>query len=75
MTLSRVVCQCHRGHCHHPGAGEGASPQLLDLDPRLSRVHMRIAEALVRTVGVIWVGGHRLGLAQVRGLRLSKEVN
>lgn len=74
MKLSRVVCQCHHGHCHHPGAGENASPQLLDLDPQLSRIHVRVAEALVQAVGVIWVGGHLLGLTQVQWLRLSEVV-
>lgn len=74
MKLSTVVCQCHHGHCHHPGAGENASPQLLDLDPQLSRIHVRVAEALVQAVGVIWVGGHLLGLAQVQWLRLSEVV-
>lgn len=74
MKLSRVVCQCHHGHCHHPGAGENASPQLLDLDPQLSRIHVRVAEALVQAGGVIWVGGHLLGLAQVQWLRLSEVV-
>lgn len=74
MKLSRVVYQCHHGHCHHPGAGENASPQLLDLDPQLSRIHVRVAEALVQAVGVLWVGGHLLGLAQVQWLILSEVV-
>lgn len=74
MKLSTVVCQCHHGYCHHPGAGENASPQLLDLDPQLSRICVRVAEALMQAVGVIWVGGHLLGLAQVQWLRLSEVV-